>query len=120
MTLFPIWIRLTTWYVLILAVILSLFGPIACFAMRSSVHRTVDEEPRTRMERERRLIERTARNGDVRGELWEHSELAAGALLHASDQQGNWLCRPARKYMGRSTCKFLRVSGNWRWIDETA
>lgn len=94
---FPIRVRLTAWYFVVLGVILSLFGLIAYFAMRASIHRTVDEELRTRMEGVRRLIDRTAKYGteDLQRELREHSVLAEGALLQVSDQQGNWLYRSA-------------------------
>src|SRR5713101_7192757 len=94
---FPIRVRLTAWYFVVLAVILSLFGLIAYFAMRNSIHRTVDEELRTRMEGVRQLMERTARYGaeDLQRELREHSVLMEGALLQVSDQQGNWLYRSA-------------------------
>lgn len=104
---FPIRVLLPAWYFLALAVILSLFGLIDYSAMRGSIHRTLGEELRTRMEGVRRPIERTARNDDVQGELREHSELAGGALLQVPDQQANWLCRSARKFMGKSTCEFL-------------
>ncbi len=117
---FPIWVRLTAWCFLVLAVILSLFGLIAYSATRSSIHRTVDEELRTRTEGARRPIERTPRNGDVQGELRERSELAGGALLQIPDQQSNWRDRSARKSMGRSTFELLRVGGDWSWVDETA
>lgn len=106
----PIGARLTAWYFGILAVVLSLFGFAAYFAMRNSIYRTVDQELRARMEGVRRLIERTAsyepddrperRHGerflepdDLRRELREHSELAGNTLLQVADQQGNWLYR---------------------------
>src|SRR6266446_8765948 len=92
---FPIRVRLTAWYSVVLGVTLSLFGLIAYFAMRSSIHRTVDEELRTRMDGIHRLIDRTARYGaeDLQRELREHSELSEGALLQVSDESGNWLYR---------------------------
>ena len=92
---FPIGVRLTAWYFGILAIVLSLFGLTAYFAMRNSIYRTVDEELRARQEGVRRLIERTARYepGDLRRELREHSELAGNTLLQVADRQGNWLYR---------------------------
>jgi heavy metal sensor kinase len=94
---FPIGARLTAWYFGILAVVLSLFSLTAYLAMRNSIHRTVDEELRSRMEVVRRLIKRTARYepDDLRRELREHSELAGSTLLQVVDQQGNWLYRSA-------------------------
>src|SRR5487761_569570 len=93
----PIGARLTAWYFGILAVVLSLFGVSAYFAMRNSIYRTVDEELRSRIEGVRRLIERTARYEpeDLRRELREHSELAGNTLLQVADRQGNWLYRSA-------------------------
>src|SRR5260370_13647737 len=94
---FPIGARLTAWYFAILAVVLSLFSLTAYFAMRNSIHRTVDDELRARMEGVRRLIERTARYepDDLRRELREHSELAGNTLLQVADRRGNWLYRSA-------------------------
>jgi heavy metal sensor kinase len=88
-------LRLTVWYFAVLAVVLSLFGLSAYLVMRDSIHRTIDEELRARMEGARRLVERTARYGteDLQRELREHSALSGGALLQVSDQQGNWLYR---------------------------
>jgi heavy metal sensor kinase len=95
----PIRVRLTALYFAILAVTLSLFGLSAYFEMRNSIHQTVDEELRARMEGVRRLVERTSPYGgeeELRDELREHSEIrAGGALLQVSDQQGNWLYRSA-------------------------
>lgn len=96
---FSIRVRLAAWYSAVLAVILSLFGVSAYFAMRNSIHRTVDEELQERMEGVRRLIERISqsdRESDLRYELREHSELrGSGALLQVSDQEGHWLYRSA-------------------------
>src|ERR1700730_13969880 len=91
----PIGVRLTAWYFVVLGVTLSLFGLIAYFAMRTSIHETVDEELRARTEGVRRLIQRTAKYGteDLQRELRQHSELAEGALLQVSNEKGNWLYR---------------------------
>ena len=94
---FPIGARLAAWYFGILAIVLSLFGLTAYFAMRNSIYRTVDQELRDRMEGVRRLIERTARYepDDLRRELREHSELAGNTLLRVADREGNWLYKSA-------------------------
>ena len=91
----PIGVRLTAWYFVVLGVTLSLFGLIAYFAMRTSIHETVDEELRARTEGVRRLIQRTAKYGteDLQRELRRHSELAEGALLQVSNEKGNWVYR---------------------------
>src|ERR1700680_1277852 len=92
---FPIRVRLTAWYSGVLAVVLSAFGLSAYLEMRNSIHQTVDESLQVRIRAVRGLIERTSPYGadDIRRELREHSELAGGALLQVSDQQGNWLYR---------------------------
>src|ERR1700676_3738808 len=97
MKLFPIQTRLTAWYSVILAVVLSLFGLSAYFEMRNSIHETVDEALRDRMKGVRGLILRDSQYGDddVKRELRQHSELAGGALLQVADQQGHWLYRSA-------------------------
>jgi heavy metal sensor kinase len=92
---FPIRLRLTAWYSGVLALILSAFGLSAYFEMRNSIHETVDESLQERVGGVHGLIERNSPYGadEVRRELREHSELAGGALLQVSDQQGNWLYR---------------------------
>jgi heavy metal sensor kinase len=94
---FPIQTRLTAWYSIILAVVLSLFGVSAYLEMRNSIHETVDEALRDRVKGVRGLILRNSQYGDedVKRELRQHSELAGGALLQVADQQGNWLYRSA-------------------------
>ena len=92
---FPIRLRLTASYSVVLAVVLSLFRLSAYFTMRDSIHQTVDDALQDRHVGVRGLIERTSPYGtdDLQRELREHSELAGGALLQVSDQQGNWLYR---------------------------
>jgi heavy metal sensor kinase len=92
---FPIRLRLTASYSVVLAVVLSVFGLSAYFAMRGSIHETVDEALRDRLKGVRGLIERTSPFGtdDLQRELRQHSELAGDALLQVSDQQGKWLYR---------------------------
>jgi len=94
---FPIQIRLTAWYSAVLAVVLFLFGLSSFFEMRNSIHQTVDEALQDRVKGVRGLIERNSPygNDEVQRELREHSELAGGALLQVSDQQGSWLYRSA-------------------------
>src|SRR6266705_3807488 len=93
----PIRVRLTAWYFAVLALTLSLFGLSAYFAMRNSIHETVDEALRDRLGGVRELIERNSPYGteDLQREFREHSELARGALLQVSNQQGNWRYRSA-------------------------
>jgi heavy metal sensor kinase len=94
---FPIRLRLTGWYFAVLAVVLSAFGLSAYLEMRHSIHRTVDEELRSRAEGVRQLIQRDVDRGDednLQEGLREHTELRmGGALLQVSDEKGNWLYR---------------------------
>ncbi len=93
----PIRLRLTAWYFVVLAVMLSAFGVSAYFAMRHSIRKTVDEELEIRAEGVHQLIERDIQRGhkdDLAEGLREHTELrSGGALLQVSDDQGNWLYR---------------------------
>ena len=90
-------LRLAVWYSAMLALALSLFGVSAYFAMRRSIHVTIDEELSARMEGVRHLIERASRTDyteNLEDSLREHSELRAGGeLLQVSDEQGHWLYR---------------------------
>ncbi len=89
--------RLAFWYSAMLALALSLFGVMAFFEMRRSIHVTVDEELDARMDGVRVLIERSARPNyteHLEDSLREHSELRTGGeLLQVSDEQGHWLYR---------------------------
>jgi len=93
----PIRLRLTAWYFVMLAAVLSAFGVSAYLEMRHSIRRTVDEELEIRADGVRQLIESDAQQGhqgDLADTLREHTELrAGGALLQVSTGQGNWLYR---------------------------
>ncbi len=90
-------LRLALWYSAMLALALSLFGVSAYFAMRRSIHVTVDEELEARSEGVRHLIERAFRvdyTENLEDSLREHSELRTGGeLLQVSDSEGHWLYR---------------------------
>lgn len=89
-------LRLTVWYTAIMALMVGLFGFVAFFAMRRSIHTSVDEQLRDQADVVAELIERTGREGaeDLRHELREHAEIAPeDMLLQVSDQQGNWFYR---------------------------
>lgn len=94
---FPIWLRLTAWYSLILAGILSVFGVTAYYAMQNSIHETVDQDLQEQTQGVQRLMERTLDTGgeeQLQDELREHSVLRpGGALLQVSDSRGDWLFR---------------------------
>ena len=94
---FSMRVRLAFWYSVMLAFALSLFGVSAYFAIRRSIHITVDEELSARAEGVRGLIERAFRvdyTENLEESLREHSELRTGGeLLQVSDSQGHWLYR---------------------------
>jgi heavy metal sensor kinase len=94
---FSMRVRLAFWYSVMLAFALSFFGVSAYFAMRRSVHITVDEELNARAQGVRGLIERAFRvdyTENLEDSLREHSDLRTGGeLLQVSDAQGHWLYR---------------------------
>ena len=90
-------VRLAFWYSVMLALALSLFGVSAYFAIRRSIHITVDEELDARAQGVRGLIERAFRvdyTENLEDSLKEHSDLRTGGeLLQVSDSEGHWLYR---------------------------
>ncbi|MBZ5658926.1 MAG: heavy metal sensor histidine kinase [Acidobacteriia bacterium] len=90
-------LRLAFWYSVMLALALTLFGVSSYFAMRRSIHITVDEELQARSEGVQHLIERAFRvdyTENLEDSLREHSDLRTGGeLLQVSDAQGHWLYR---------------------------
>ena len=96
MTSLPLRIRITAWYFAVLATGFSLFGVIAFYAMRGSIHETVDENLQDQIQGVRELIERTASRGraELAHELDQDEEIRAGSdLLQVSDPAGNWIYR---------------------------
>ena len=93
---FPIRVKLTAWYLAILAFAFAAFGGAAFIAMRPSIETSVDESLQDRADGIRELIERVLPEGRERleVELREHSELSEeGGLSQVSDEQGDWLYR---------------------------
>jgi heavy metal sensor kinase len=96
MTSLPLRIRITAWYFAVLAIGFSLFGVIAYFVMRSSIHETVDENLQDQIQGVRELIQRTASRGRAKlaHEFDQDEEIRAGSdLLQVSDPAGNWVYR---------------------------
>ena len=91
--------KLTAWYMLFMAVGLSLGGGLAFLNMRHSIHATVDGQLRERLSVVRETVNRRMRAGQVeelREELDEDSELRpASDLLQISDQEGRWVFQSA-------------------------
>lgn len=91
--------RLTAWYFVSLALILSLFAAGAWFAMRASMRAAVDRDldQRIRDVREFTAQELSEGEAELLEELQEHSLLGlGGGLLQLSDADGRLLFRSGR------------------------
>jgi heavy metal sensor kinase len=91
MTFGSIRFRLTAWYFLSLAVILTLFGFGARFAMQASLFETVDHDLRTRIQDVRQFLEQQMKvgPGQLMHEFREQSMLGVGgSLLQVCDESG--------------------------------
>ncbi len=89
--------RLTSWYFLVLASGLAVFGIAAWFAMRASIYDAIDDELRDRVRgvagfMNLQIGSLTA--PEMRDEFREHAVLGpAGDLFQVCDQEGQWLYR---------------------------
>src|SRR6266850_8164073 len=92
-------IRLTVWYLGILALGLIVFGIGSWFAMRSSAFQTVDDELQDRIRGvEKFMNEQIAALSpvEIRDEFREHSVLGPGGdLFQVCNEKGEWLYRSA-------------------------
>lgn len=92
-------LRLTVWYLAILALGLALFGIASWFAMRVSAFRTIDEELEDRIrgvEKFMQLQIASLSPVEIRDEFREHSVLGPGGdLFQVCDEKGQWLYRSA-------------------------
>ena len=92
-------VRLTVWYLGVLALALSLFGGAMFVAMRMSIHSAVDTDLRARLEGVKRFMIRyfPGRTIDKIGrEFEENSELKPGEdLVQIRDARGAWVFRSA-------------------------
>jgi heavy metal sensor kinase len=92
-------LRLTAWYLAMLAVGLGLFGVGSWFAMRGSVFHTVDEELDDRIHGVKKFMElqiAALSPLEIRDEFREHSVLGPGGdLFQVCDEKGQWLYRSA-------------------------
>lgn len=106
--------RLTAWYTLILALSLAVFGGVAYLAMRHSIHSTIDDGIRQRIEGLRSIIVEDGPHGlaALQDEIREyargegsHVKLrvadAAGNLIYASPGMERLTERAARKNISR-------------------
>jgi len=92
-------VRLTTWYLVMLAIGLGLFGVGSWFAMRTSAFHTIDEELEDRIhgvEKFMQLQIAALSPVEIRDEFREHSVLGPGGdLFQVCDERGQWLYRSA-------------------------
>ena len=91
-------VRLTIWYLLILALGFAIFAGGAWFAIRVSARDAVDAELRDRLRGLEKFIRTIAAQPDenLTEELHEHSVLGPGGdLFQVADEQGNWVYRSA-------------------------
>jgi heavy metal sensor kinase len=99
MILLSIRFRLAAWYFVSLALILTLFGLGAWFAMRTSVQAAIDHDLRQRINDVKGFIAQELDLGEAEllEELQEHSQLGlGGGLLQLSDGSGQVLFRSGR------------------------
>src|SRR6266446_358102 len=92
-------VRLTAWYLVMLALGLGVFGIGSWFAMRASAFQTIDEELEDRIrgvEKFMQLQIASLSPVEVRDEFREHSVLGPGGdLFQVCDEKGQWLYRSA-------------------------
>ncbi|MGC4054218.1 MAG: HAMP domain-containing protein [Paludibaculum sp.] len=92
-------VRLTAWYLVMLAVGLAVFGVGSWFAMRASAFHTIDEELEDRVrgvEKFMQLQIASLSPVEIRDEFREHSVLGPGGdLFQVCDEKGEWLYRSA-------------------------
>src|SRR5215471_5708610 len=92
-------VRLTTWYLAMLAAGLGVFGVGSWFAMRASAFHTIDEELGDRIhgvEKFMQLQIAALSPTEIRDEFREHSVLGPGGdLFQVCDEKGQWLYRSA-------------------------
>jgi heavy metal sensor kinase len=92
-------VRLTTWYLAMLAAGLAVFGVGSWFAMRASAFHTIDEELEDRIHGVEKFMDLQIASlspVEIRDEFREHSVLGPGGdLFQVCDERGQWLYRSA-------------------------
>jgi heavy metal sensor kinase len=92
-------VRLTAWYLTMLAIGLAVFGVGSWFAMRASAFHTIDEELEDRIsgvEKFMRIQIASLSPVEIRDEFREHSVLGPGGdLFQVCNEKGEWLYRSA-------------------------
>src|SRR5436853_3900755 len=92
-------LRLTAWYLVMLALGLSVFGVGSWFAMRASAFHTIDEELEDRVRGIQKFMQAQIASLspiEIRDEFREHSVLGPGGdLFQVCNEKGEWLYRSA-------------------------
>lgn len=92
-------VRLTAWYLAMLAVGLAVFGAGSWFAMRASAFHTIDEELEDRIRGVEKFMQiqiASLSPIEIRDEFREHSVLGPGGdLFQVCNEKGEWLYRSA-------------------------
>lgn len=92
-------LRLTAWYLAMLALGLAVFGVGSWYAMRASAFHTIDEELEDRIRGVQKFMQiqiASLSPREIRDEFREHSVLGPGGdLFQVCDEKGEWLYRSA-------------------------
>lgn len=92
-------VRLTAWYLAMLALGLAVFGVGSWFAMRASAFHTIDEELEDRIRGVEKFMQiqiASLSPVEIRDEFREHSVLGPGGdLFQVCNEKGEWLYRSA-------------------------
>ncbi len=101
-------VRLTAWYLVMLALGLGVFGVGSWFAMRASAFQTIDEELEDRIrgvEKFMQLQIASLSPVEIRDEFREHSVLGPGGdLFQVCDEKGQWLYRSTKYWNASVSC----------------
>src|SRR5436190_22028943 len=99
MRLASIRVRLTAWYLAMLALGLAVFGIGSWFAMRASAFHTIDDELEDRIRGVEKFMQLQIASLsvlEIRDEFREHSVLGPGGdLFQVCNDKGEWLYRSA-------------------------
>ena len=92
-------VRLTSWYLIMLALSLAAYGVGSWFAMRASAFHTIDEELEDRIAGVKKFMDiqiASLSPVEIRDEFREHSVLGPGGdLFQVCNEKGDWLYRSA-------------------------
>lgn len=92
-------VRLTAWYLAMLALGLAVFGVGSWYAMRASAFHTIDEELEDRIRGVQKFMQiqiASLSPAEIRDEFREHSVLGPGGdLFQVCNEKGEWLYRSA-------------------------